>query len=138
MPVRVAAALLLGLALVGCGSDRDEPEGSPSPSRPAKTSAEATAQHGAARGEPAQQALTEFSCGRTDGRWRAQGVLTSPSGKSDYRVTVVVAPDDTRRSKARRAEVNGVKKGEPERFTIRNIPGGDDGSCRIQVLRLPR
>lgn len=132
VPVAVAAALLLG----ACGAgDADSGGNSPSPTAP--TTPQKTPAGPALAGTPANSDLSDFICeGGSDGEWTAHGVLSSPGGRSDYEVTVAVAPEGTRRSKARRKIVSDVTR-KPTSFRVGHIPGdGDGGTCRIQVLRL--
>lgn len=141
MRVRGLVAALLVTALCACGGRSGEPEeqstSTPSPSR----STEAAGPD--VPGKPANDDLSGFTCSRDGaGDWHASGVLTSPSGSSDYRVTVVVAPTGSDRAgsdraRARRKFIQNVKQAEPKNFEVKKVPAGSEGgTCRVQVVRL--
>lgn len=131
------AALLVCL-LVGCsGGGTSDTASQDAPGSPATTKP-APSDRPDLPGKAAGGDLSGFICGpANDGDWKATGVLRSPSARSDYRVTVVVAADGTDRTKARRKVIPKVQKGKPKDFRIKNVPApGDGGTCRVQVVRL--
>ncbi|MGH3423876.1 MAG: hypothetical protein ACRDO8_04050 [Nocardioidaceae bacterium] len=141
MRVRILVAAALVLALSGCGGGGAEPAAQETGRSEPSAQASATPSEDPAAGLPGEAAngdLSEFTCeSGSGGAWSASGVLTSPSGSSDYQVTVAVAASGAGRTKARQEIVANVKKDDPKSFEVAHVPAGaDGGTCRVQVVRL--
>lgn len=134
------AAALLAATLVGCASSSgDEPDDQ------AATQDQSKSDDGAdpakVRGGVASPgSLTAFDCvADGDGVWSATGTLTNAeSDPADFRVTIVVAPPDASRGKAREITLTDVPSGETADFEAKKLPAtsGDDTACAVQVALL--
>lgn len=138
---RVAAAAVLVLGLAGCsGSDGDDEPDGPPPTKKAADSGSDDGPPDVRGGVAAPDSLAEFECGPDDGgTWSASGKIDNAEPKkSDYRVTIVVAPASAASAEAREITLAGVKAGESEKFDTDKLPvtGGDAPTCTVQVARL--
>jgi hypothetical protein len=150
MRIPVAAALVLLVALGGCGGG-DEPASSNAPTKDTstrdhalkelteKTKARAD-QLSAEHGKPAPQDLTSFRCARdAKGQWNAVAVVSNSAKKAQsYQITVHVGPAEGEESPARTQSVGRVNAGGSVTVRVLKVPAAaPDGPCQVQLLASP-
>jgi len=139
MRIRSAAALVLMLALTGCGGDA-KPKAEAS-GEPEKKVAMDGALPNAAGGASAPEALSDFACERDDeGTWKASGAVTNRTKEPiSFQVTVHVGNVDGQGQPASTKRISSVQKNGSVGFELDKIEtGAADGPCHVQVLALHR
>lgn len=137
---RVVTAVSIAAMLAGCSNSAGgEPDDAP-PSTEEKTSSKPSGPLRVDGGVAAPGSLSEFTCeADEEGMWRASGTVTNTESRAeDYRLTIVVAPTDARRSKAREVTLTDIPSGESKAFATKRLPvaDGEEPICSVQAARL--
>ena len=131
MRIRLAAVLVLMLALSGCGLGDDAPKAKPKPA------AMDGALPNVAEGRSTPEALSDFACERDDeGTWSASGAVTNRTSKPvTFQVTVHVGNADGQGAPASTKRISSVQKNGSVGFELEKIETrAPDGLCHVQVL----
>lgn len=141
----VATALTLVVSACGGSTSTSDPAATaPTTAAPAATSTSApetfSPEGAALDGVDAAADLVDFTCvvsPRASDRWNATGTLTNSGDKrATYRVTVLVV-DQGGRPGAVFRRTKRVPAGAATPVVLRRVRGPADGTCQVQVLRLP-
>src|SRR5688500_10366019 len=119
MRIRLAAVLVLMLALSGCGLGDDAPKAKPKPA--ATKAAMDGALPNVAEGRSMPEALSDFACEKDDGgTWAASGAVTNRSSKPvSFQVTVHVGTADGQGAPASTKRISSVQKNGSVGFELK-------------------
>jgi hypothetical protein len=135
MRIRLAAVLVLMLALSACGLGDEAPKAKPAATKAALDGALPNV----AEGRSMPEALSDFACERDDkDTWSASGAVTNRTSKPvSFQVTVHVGNADGQGAPASTKRISSVQKNGSVGFELDEIETrAPDGLCHVQVLAL--